>query len=185
MTLSELKRSDRQELSLDLPEASTDEIVGLLKVLVRLSYGRRIGLSELAEAITYDDERLLVLLQLLDMLDFSVMSNGWVKLTRVGRTYATSADHARRVIFANQLAKRIPVMAYVRGLLEGHSAGAVALDELRADLQARYPDADIAPTLRRVIAWARYAGLFYFDQRTGLVSLGRPGTSSRSIAPRT
>lgn len=159
---------------LDFPEASVDEIVGLLKILVRLSYGRRIALSELADAIAYDDERLLALLQLLETLGFSVMSDGWVKLTRVGRTYATSADQVRRLIFADQLAKRIPIMAYVRGLVERHPGGSITLAELQAHLQERCLEVDIAPTLRRVIAWARYAGLFYFDPRTGLVSLGRP-----------
>ncbi len=70
-----------------------------------------------------------------------------MKLTRIGGAYAMSAYQARRLIFADQLAQRIPVVAYVRRLLERHPAGSVTLAELQSDLQERYLEADLAPTL--------------------------------------
>jgi NitT/TauT family transport system ATP-binding protein len=177
---ADLARQEAFLLAMNRSRASADEIVGLLKVLARLSFSRRLGFSDLADALSYDEEKLVVLLELLELLGFAEVVAATIKLTLVGRQYARATEHARRIILADQLVKRIPLVARVRDLLERNRERGLTLREIEPDLRERFGTVPIAGALRQVILWAHGAGLLSFDASTGAISLKRPGPAHSS-----
>lgn len=153
------------------PLATPDEIVGLLRIVARISGGRRIGVAELADALSYDHEKLLSLLELLRILGFGELAGGTVKLSLMGRRYARARDRERKVIFGDQLMRRLPLIVHLMRELEARPERPPTLGEILADLPLAWPAEDLVAALRQVIAWGRYAGLFDFDEETGRLSL--------------
>jgi NitT/TauT family transport system ATP-binding protein len=168
---TDIPTHDVSGLAMRLPQGSIDEIIGLLKILARLAFAQRLSLADLSDTVRYDQERLLSVLELLGILGFAEVSGGAVRLTRAGRLYARASDHERKTVFAGQLAQRIPLAAYVRDVLEAHPAHRLALCTMLVDLQQRFAIADADVAMRTVIAWARYAGFFFYDELSGLLSL--------------
>ena len=168
---TDIPTHDGSGLAMRLPQVSVDEITGLLKILARVAFAQRISLAGLADTVRYDQDRLLNLLGLLGILGFAEVSGGAVRLTRTGRLYARASDHERKTVFAGQLARRIPLAAYVRDVLEADPAHHLALSTMLIDLQQRFALADAGAAMRTVIAWARYAGLFFYDEVSGLLWL--------------
>lgn len=152
-----------------LPSATPDEIVGLLRVLARVSRGGQLGVSELADTLPYDPDRLLSLLELLQILGFVELGDGTVKLILVGRRHARARERERKIIFAHQLVRRLPLVAHLVHALEERPAWRPMLGEILADLRLASPAEDLAAALPQVISWGRYAGLFGFEQATGRV----------------
>jgi NitT/TauT family transport system ATP-binding protein len=168
---TDLPTQDGSELAMRLPQGSIDEIIGLLKILARLASAQRVSLADLSDTVRYDQERLLSLLELLGILGFAEVSGGAVRLTRAGRFYARASDHERKTVFAGQLGQRVPLAAYVRDALAAHPAHRIALSTMLVDVQQRFAIADADVAMRTVIAWARYAGFFFYDELSGLLSL--------------
>lgn len=158
-----------------LPSATPDEIVGLLRIVARVSRGGRIGIAELADAVWYDDERLLSLLELLRILGFAELAQGALKLSLVGRRHVRAGERERKAIFANQLVRRLPLAARLVQELGSDPRWHPTTSEILEALRGADSADDLAPALRQVIAWGRYAGLFAFDETTGRLSAGRGG----------
>jgi NitT/TauT family transport system ATP-binding protein len=175
LTMSDLRTNipphDGPGLAMRLPQGSIDEIIGLLKILTRVAFAQRVNLADLSDTVRYDQEKLLSLLELLGILGFAEVSGGVVRLTRAGRLYARASDHERKTVFAGQLAQRIPLAAYVRDVLEADPAHRLALSAMLVNLQQRFAIVDAGAAMRTVIAWARYAGFFFYDDLSGLLSL--------------
>jgi NitT/TauT family transport system ATP-binding protein len=156
-----------------LPPATPDEIGGLLRLVARLSHSGRVGVAELADAIRYDEQWLLSLLELLQVLGFAELAGGAVKLRLAGRRYARARDRERKVIFGEQLMRRLPLVAHFMQRLEERPGEPPTLGEILADLRLARPAEDLAAALQQVIVWCRYAGLFDFEETTGRLSLRR------------
>jgi NitT/TauT family transport system ATP-binding protein len=176
---AELGNQEAFYLSIHCPIVSTDEIAGLVHTIARNRSGEQISLPALGQWIGYDEERLLALLDLLDRLDLAKLVADKVELTPVGRRYALASGQARRRIFADQLTDRIPLVKLVQGKITANPVREVHLAEIAADLRNQYPAFDIDRGLRQLIDWARYAGLFSYDDRTGVITLDPPTTGRR------
>lgn len=169
-------------LSVQCPTVSTDEIAGLINAIARNGPGGKIDLAALGESIGYDESRLLAILDLLDRLGLAKLVNGAVELTPLGSRYAGASGPDRRTIFADQLRDRIPLVKLIQGEIAAHPKREVDLAEIAVELRNQYSTFDnIDCGLRQLIDWARYAGLFSYDDRTGVVSL-QSGHHSRNTA---
>jgi NitT/TauT family transport system ATP-binding protein len=166
-------------LSIRCPIVSTDEIAGLIHTIARNRSGERVSLPALGQSVGYDEERLLALLDLLDRLDLAKLVTGKVELTPVGRRYARASGQSRRQIFADQLTEKIPLVNLVRGRVAENPEHEVHLVDITADLRNQYPSFDIDRGLRQLIDWARYAGLFSYNDDTCVITLPPPSTGRR------
>jgi NitT/TauT family transport system ATP-binding protein len=175
-TDKKLRSQDAFFLSDRCPMISTDEIAGLVHTIARGGAEGQFTLATLGESIGYDESRLLALLELLDRLGLAKSAAGAVELTPVGSRYARASDKARRRIFAYQLTDRIDLVKLVQAKVAEKPQREVQLAELAGGLRDQYPSVDIDCGLRQLIDWARYAGLFSYDDRSGVISLqgGRP-----------
>jgi NitT/TauT family transport system ATP-binding protein len=177
MTYAKLKHATRAifDLAIQNVRVSPDELAGLSQTLAHISCEGHTELRGLAEKIGFDDERLLALLKVLCMLGFTELTGSTVALTSVGLNYARTTARKRRPIFAERLAAGIPWVDLIRRKVAADPDKKVRLAEIATELRDQYPAAVVERGLRRVIDWARYAGLFFYDDRTGVISLERAG----------
>lgn len=148
-----------------------DELVALLRTLARLRGAGNTALSELADAVSLDDERLLALVRALETLGLLDVLEGRLRVTAMGRRFAQAHEDERKRIFAERLKSRVLVAAYVLGALQSHPERRLALALLERELRDEFAIEDAEASLHQAIAWGRYARLLSYDDATGLVSL--------------
>jgi NitT/TauT family transport system ATP-binding protein len=148
---------------------SLDELVGLLRTLGRIRAAG--GIAALADAVPLDDERLLALVRTLDALGLVELTKGRVRVTVMGRRFAQAHADERKQIFADRLRSRIPLATYVLGALQRQPDRRIPLALLERELRDEFAVEDAEASLRQIITWGRYAGLLFYDDRTGLISL--------------
>jgi len=181
-TAERLTAQDELGLLVQCPPISPDEIAGLLQAVDHIAKGEKVNLTTLAKSIAHDDDRLLALLKALGMLGLAELSGGDVNLTLVGLSYARAPARERRQIFAEQLASCMPWVKLVQSRVAADPGQRVQLAEIATELHDRYPAAFIEQGLHQVIDWARYAGLFFYDDRSGDISLQRIDNSTAASA---
>ena len=148
-----------------------DELVALLRTLARLRGAGNATISELADAVPLDDERLLALVRALETLGLLDVFEGRLRVTVMGRRFAQAHEDERKRILAERLKSRVPVAAYVLAALQRHPDRRLALALLERELRDEFAVEDAGASLRQAVAWARYARLLSYDDTTGVVSL--------------
>ena len=100
-----------------------------------------------------------------------MLEEGDILLTDIGRRFVNADTDERKVIFADALRQHVPLVNMIRQVLDerwNHRASAVRFrDELEDHMSPDYA----AATLRTVIGWGRYAGLFSYDEEAEQFSL--------------
>jgi NitT/TauT family transport system ATP-binding protein len=168
------KRGGRIDLAYRLPDASIQQLIGLLDALSMPPFSGRADLPHLAESEHVSTEDLVVLTEALQLLGFAAVGGGDIETLPAGRGFAAADLQRRKQIFADQLMRNIPLVAHIRRVLDerpGHSA-----PETRfiAELEDHLSDDEAQRVLETVINWGRYAELFAYDYDSGILSLENP-----------
>jgi len=154
-----------------LPEASVQQISGLLERLVDEPYFGRADLPHLADEEHLDMDELFPLLELLHLLGFAHVSGGDIELTPTGRSYAEADMEGRKRIFADAVLKHVPLAAHIRRVLDerpGHRAPAARF--LR-ELEDHLSEEEARRVLDTVINWGRHAEIFAYDDDEEVLNL--------------
>jgi NitT/TauT family transport system ATP-binding protein len=154
-----------------LPDASVQQLSGLIDTLTEAPYHGRADLPQLA-----DDEKLVMdelfpLIETLQLLGFAHVSSGDIELTALGRAYADADMLARKQLFAEAVMKHVPLAAHIRRVLDerpGHRAPAARF--LR-ELEDHLSESEAQRVLETVINWGRHAEIFSYDSDTEVLSL--------------
>jgi NitT/TauT family transport system ATP-binding protein len=158
-------------LATPLQRVGTNIMSGLMETLAAEPYDGRADLPALAGAFQYEVDDILPLGETLQLLGFSVLEEGDITLTDLGRTFVDAEVDERKRIFATALRQHVPLVAMIRQVLDerwNHRASAVRFrDELEDHMSPDYAE----DTLRTVIAWGRYAELFSYDEEAEQFSL--------------
>ncbi|KGQ22070.1 ABC transporter ATP-binding protein [Thermus filiformis] len=150
-----------------LPSASVGAMLGLLETLDRM--GGRADLPELAEELSLEVDDLFPLLDALELLGFLRMAQGDVELTEHGRALARAETERRKQIFAEHLLQNVPLAEQIRRSLDlapGHRLGEERFLEL---LARHFTPEEARQVLDTLIEWGRYAELFAYDDRAGVL----------------
>jgi NitT/TauT family transport system ATP-binding protein len=154
-----------------LPDASVQQLSGLIERLTEAPYYGRADLPHLADEENLDMDELFPLIETLQLLGFAHVSSGDIELTPLGRAYAAADMLARKQIFAEALLNHVPLAAHIRRVLDerpGHRApGARFLRELEDHLSEEEADR----VLETVINWGRHAEIFAYDYDSEVLSL--------------
>ncbi len=141
----------------------TNTLSGLLETLAADPYRGRADLPALAGSLQLELDELLPLGETLHLLGLAELEEGDLRLTDTGRRFANADADERKTIFANALRTRVKLAGTIRSVLDerwNHRASAVRFrDELEDHMSPDYAE----DTLRAVIAWARFAELFNYD----------------------
>ena len=158
-------------LATPLPRVGTNIMSGLMETLAAEPYNGRADLPALAASLQYEVDDLLPLGETLQLLGFSVLEEGDITLTDLGRAFVDADVDERKRIFAEALRLHVPLVNMIRQVLDerwNHRASAVRFrDELEDHMSPDYAE----DTLRTVIAWGRYAELFSYDEEAEQFSL--------------
>jgi NitT/TauT family transport system ATP-binding protein len=154
-----------------LPDASVQQLTGLIDSLTEAPYHGRADLPQLADEENLVMDELFPLIETLQLLGFANVSAGDIELTALGRTYAEADMLARKQLFAEAVPKHVPLAAHIRRVLDerpGHRAPAARF--LR-ELEDHLSESEAQRVLDTVINWGRHAEIFSYDSDTEVLSL--------------
>ncbi len=154
-----------------LPDASVQQLSGLIDTLTEAPYHGRADLPHLADEENLVMDELFPLIETLQLLGFANVSGGDIELTPLGRAYANADMLERKQIFAEALLKHVPLAAHIRRVLDerpGHRAPATRF--LR-ELEDHLSEEEAERVLETVINWGRHAEIFAYDYDTEVLSL--------------
>ncbi len=154
-----------------LPDASVQQLSGLIDSLTDAPYHGRADLPHLADEENLDMDELFPLIETLQLLGFAQVSAGDIELTPLGRAYADADMLARKQLFAEALPKHVPLAAHIRRVLDerpGHRAPAARF--LR-ELEDHLSEEEAERVLETVINWGRHAEIFAYDYDSEVLNL--------------
>ena len=154
-----------------LPDASVQQLSGLIDTLTDAPYHGRADLPHLADEENLVMDELFPLIETLQLLGFANVSGGDIELTPLGRAYADADMLARKQIFAEGLLKHVPLATHIRRVLDerpGHRAPATRF--LR-ELEDHLSEEEAERVLDTLINWGRHAEIFAYDYDTEVLSL--------------
>ncbi len=154
-----------------LPDASVQQLSGLIDTLTEAPYHGRADLPHLADEENLVIDELFPLIETLQLLGFAHVSGGDIELTALGRAYAEADMLARKQLFAEALLKHVPLAVHIRRVLDerpGHRAPAARF--LR-ELEDHLSEEEAERVLDTVINWGRHAEIFAYDYDSEVLTL--------------
>ncbi|HVA13069.1 MAG TPA: nitrate/sulfonate/bicarbonate ABC transporter ATP-binding protein [Stellaceae bacterium] len=167
-------RADMLSMQYRLPDASIQQLVGLLDLLTADPFNGRADLPHLAESEHIATDDLVVLIEALQLLGFAQVGGGDIDVTPLGRSFAEADLLRRKQIFSDSLMRNIGFIAHIRRVLDerpGHSAPEA---RFLGELEDHLSEEEAQRVLETVINWGRYAELFAYDYDRGVLSLENP-----------
>lgn len=162
--------------SAPLPRAEVDTLIGLLEEVD--GRGGAVELAVLADALSYEVDDLMPLIEAAELLAYARIETGKLTLTATGRGFARADILTRKHLFAAAALANVPLIATVRTLLTASDSGRLRERYLLDRLGASGAQHAQARGLDTAIAWGRYAELFEYDARDRVLLLpveSRPG----------
>lgn len=145
-----------------LPHVRVGEISGLLELIVDLPEGSD-DIPRLAERLQLEVDDLLPILDAAVLLDFATVSQGDVKLTDIGRDFATTTILRSKDLFRQQALANVPVLGAILNSLREKKGGSMR-SEFFIDLwDENFPRSETERQFATTIDWGRYAELFEYD----------------------
>ena len=154
-----------------LPDASVQQLSGLIDTLTEAPYHGRADLPQLADEENLVMDELFPLIETLQLLGFAHVSGGDIEVTGLGRAYADADMLARKQLFAEAVLKHVPLAAHIRRILDerpGHRAPAARF--LR-ELEDHLSESEAQRVLDTLINWGRHAEILSYDSDTEVLSL--------------
>ncbi len=171
------KRGARHEpigVGYRLPDASIQQLTGLIDAIVAEPFHGRADLPHLAEEQHLSTDDLVMLVEALQLLGFAHVGGGDIEATLAGRNFADADMQERKLLFADHLRRSIPLAEHIRKVLDerpGHSAPEA---RFLAELEDHLSEDEAARVLETMINWGRYGELFAYDYNSGVLSLENP-----------
>ena len=167
-------RADTLSMQYRLPDASIQQLVGLLDLLVAEPFNGRADLPHLAESEHISTEDLVVMAEALQLMGFAQVGGGDIDVTAVGRAFAEADLQGRKQIFADSLMRNIGFIAHIRRVLDERPGHAAPEQRFLGELEDHLSEEEAQRVLETVINWGRYAELFAYDYDRGVLSLENP-----------
>jgi NitT/TauT family transport system ATP-binding protein len=158
-----------------LPEVSTNLLSGLLETVAAAPFGGTADLPKIAAGLHMQIDALFPVAETLQMMRFAELEGGDLKLTEAGDAFARAAFDARKKIFSQHLLRYVPLAAHVRRVLDERSSHEAPRARFIDELEDSMATPQAQHTLRAIIGWGRYAGLFAYDDERQVFSLASAG----------
>lgn len=157
-----------------LPEASVEEMTGLLEILNLPEHQGRMDLPDVADNLMLDIDNLFPLMELLEILHFAKVSKGDITITHEGQAFIEADILERKKIFSIHLKKYVALARYIYDQLIRHPRHRALEEHFQSLLEDYLSESEAERVLQTVIEWGRYAELFAYDYNAGVLSLENP-----------
>ena len=168
------QRMETIPISYRLPNASVNQLAGLLEAIASEPGSGKTDLPELAEEMGFGVDQLFPLLEAMEILSFARVEQGDVEVTPAGRRYVEADILERKIIFAEHLIKHVSLAAHIRRVLDERPGNRAKEDRFLRELEDYLSEEEAERVLRVAIEWGRYAELFAFEEGAGILSLENP-----------
>ena len=167
-------RVDQLSMQYRLPDASIQQLVGLLDALTVEPFNGRADLPHLADNENLATDDLMVLIEALQLLGFAQVGGGDIEVTPVGRTFVDADLLRRKQLFAESMMRNIAFIAHIRRILDERPGHSAPEGRFLGELEDHLSEEEAQRVLETVINWGRYAELFAYDYDRGVLSLENP-----------
>lgn len=157
-----------------LPKVGISELTGFLDTLNSPEYQHIVDLPELANDLNLDVDKLFLMTEALEILNFADVSKGDIELTRAGKQFAEADILGRKEIFAAHLLKFVPLVRHICRVLDERPGHRASEDRFLRELEDHLSEEAAGEVLETVINWGRHAELFAYDYNSGVLSLENP-----------
>jgi NitT/TauT family transport system ATP-binding protein len=153
-------------LALRLPNVSSHRLDGFIDSIASLVNGGSAELEKIAASRLLKVDELFPLAGAMHILEFAELHEGTLRFTAAGRVFAQANDDERKRLFREHLLQFVPLAAHIREVLDEREGHRAPRERFELELQDHLNQIDADNTLRTVIDWGRYAGLFSYDDHT-------------------
>src|SRR5271169_6640594 len=157
-----------------LPRVSANLVSGLIEAVAGPPYNGKADLPLIASSLHMEVDDLFPVAETLQMLRFAEIEGGDIRLTDAGRQFAESDIDDRKRLFQRQLLANVPIAAHIRRVLQDRANHTAPKSRFLDELEDHMITESAEHTLRAVVAWARYAEAFAYDDESGTFSLENP-----------
>jgi len=165
-----------------LPHARTGGISGLLELIVDQPEGTD-DIPRLAERIQLTVDDLLPILDAAVVLGFAEVAEGDVKLTEIGKDFATTTILRSKDLFRQQVLEHVPMLVSMVQTLREKRSGSMPADFFLNLLDEHFPHAEAERQFATAVDWGRYAELFEYDAGEERLYLPAPHSDIESSVP--
>ena len=173
MTARATTGGKRKELELGtwLPQVSTNLMAGLIETLAVEPYNGKADMPEIARTLHLEVDDLFPVAEMLQHLGFADVQEGDILLTQVGKVFADMSTQERKVKFAEQLVRTVPLAARIQKVLNERPGRRAPRVRFEQELEDFLSDNAAEETLDAVINWGRYAEIFAYNDQAETFSL--------------
>jgi NitT/TauT family transport system ATP-binding protein len=157
-----------------LPRVSANLVSGLIEAVAGPPYNGKADLPLIASSLHMEVDDLFPVSETLQMLHFAEIEGGDIRLTDAGRQFADADIDDRKRLFQRQLLAYVPIAAHIRRVLQDRANHVAPKSRFFDELEDHMIAESAEQTLRAVVAWARYAEAFAYDDETETFSLENP-----------
>jgi NitT/TauT family transport system ATP-binding protein len=158
-----------------LPDVEPSELSGLIETIS--SFENQMDLPELADELMMDVDALFPIIETLEILGFAEIVGGDIRLKDLGKAFYAADLQARKQLFAQRLLEAVPIARYIRRILDEKPGHRVSEERFLSKLEDYLSEQESERVLKTMIDWGRYAEIFAYDVKTGILSLENPGIS--------
>jgi NitT/TauT family transport system ATP-binding protein len=159
-----------------LPQATTNEMAGLLEQLSAEEYRGKADLPHLAGTLQLEVDELFPIAEALQILGFANLTEGDLVLTPEGEAFAEADTQARKIIFARQVQRHVPLLEHIKKVLDERPGHQAPITRFISELEDHLSDEAAERVMSTAVGWGRYAELFSYDDNRGTLSLDDPGS---------
>ena len=173
MTARATTGGKRKELELGtwLPQVSTNLMAGLIETLAVEPYNGKADMPEIARSLHLEVDDLFPVAEMLQHLGFADVQEGDILLTQVGKVFADMSTQERKMKFAEQLVRTVPLAARIQKVLNERPGRRAPRVRFEQELEDFLSDNAAEETLDAVINWGRYAEIFAYNDQAETFSL--------------
>ena len=157
-----------------LPRISANALAGLLETIAGAPYNGTADLPIIASSLQMEVDDLFPIAEALQLLRFAEIEGGDIRLTDAGKQFAEAAVDDRKKLFARQLLTYVPLANHIRRVLQERASHSASKSRFLDELEDHMTTESAEQTLRAVVAWARFAEAFAYDDRSEAFSLDNP-----------
>jgi NitT/TauT family transport system ATP-binding protein len=157
-----------------LPDVEPSELSGLIETIS--SFENQVDLPELADELMMDVDALFPIIETLEILGFAEIIGGDIRLKDLGKAFFAADLQDRKQLFAKRLLEAVPIARYIRRVLDEKPGHKVSEERFISKLEDYLSEQESERVLKTMIDWGRYAEIFAYDVKTGILSLENPGT---------
>jgi NitT/TauT family transport system ATP-binding protein len=158
-----------------LTRVSANLLSGLIEAVAGPPYSGKADLPVIASSLHMEVDDLFPVAETLQMLRLAEVEKGDIRLTDAGKEFAGATLDDRKKLFQHQLLTYVPLAAHIRRVLQERANHVAPRSRFLDELEDHMTTDAAEQTLRAVVAWARFAEAFAYDDDSQTFSLENPG----------